>query len=113
MDTAEVIPGHIERDRMFQVLQLPAVSVGQARKPPKLASQGQIAPLDVRSRDVAGIGPPVFDAWDGSDYPARGSVPFGASDIVTRKQFDELGIICTTRKMFLDSGNVPAQPIRR
>jgi hypothetical protein len=113
MHSDEVVPAHIERDSMFQVLQFSAVGIGQASKTPELASQGQVAAFDMACRDVAQIRSAVFDAWDRSGNPACGTVPLRASNIVTRKQFDKHGVIGASGKVFLNRRNVPAQPVSR
>jgi hypothetical protein len=56
MRPAQVVPAHIKRNGMFQVLQLPAVSVGQASEAPKLTPKGQVASLNVRRADI-----PIFE----------------------------------------------------
>lgn len=112
MDAAEVVPSHIERNGMFQVLQSPAVSIRQTSESPKLHPECQIAALDMRSRYVARIGPSVLDAWDGSRYPARGTIPFRPGRIRTGIQFDELRVIDIPAKVLIHGRDVPAQPVR-
>jgi len=98
---------------MFQVLQFPRMSIGQTGESPKLHPECQVATLDVRSRDVARIGPSVLDAWDSSYYPARGSVPLRPGNVMARIQLDELREIAVRAKVLIHGRDVPAQPVRR
>src|SRR6266550_3545397 len=67
----------------------------------------------MRCADVTGIGSAIFDAWDRPGNPTRCPIPFGASDVMTRKQFDEHGVIGTSGEVLLNRRNVPAQPVSR
>jgi hypothetical protein len=99
MHATEIVPAHIESNSMFQVLQFPAVGVGQASKAPERHSQGQVDALDMRSRNVTRVRSAILDAWDSSRNPARGTVPLGASDVVARIQLDEANQSTFKKKM--------------
>jgi hypothetical protein len=98
---------------MLEIFQLAAVGVRQTGKAPECHPQRQIRSLDMRGGNVAGIGSAIFDAWDGSGYPACGTVPFRASDVMTGKQFDEHDVISASSEVFLNCRNVPAKPVSR
>src|SRR6266705_3779849 len=108
MHPAKVVPRHVKRDGMFQVLQFPAMSIGEASKTPELASQGQVGTFDMRRGNVTRIGSAVFDAWDRSRNPACGTVPLRATDVMAGKQFDEHRVIGTSSEVFLNRRHVPA-----
>src|SRR5215469_13822981 len=111
MYPAKVIPAHIQRNRVLEIFQLATVCIAQTGKPSELASNSQIAPLYMGSRNITGIRSSVFDAWDSSDYSACGTVPLRAIDVMARKQFDEHGIIRTSSEVFLNRRNIPAQSV--
>ena len=98
---------------MIQVLQFPTMSIRQARKAPKLTSDGQVAPFDMRSRNIARIGPSILDDWDSSRYPAHGTVPVRPRNVGAAVDLDKLRVVSAAREVVFDRSNVPAQPVRR
>src|SRR5579863_8085130 len=56
MNTAEIVVGKVQSDGGFQMRQLLAERIGQARKPSTHHAKSQVLPFDVRSRDVAPVG---------------------------------------------------------
>src|SRR5437867_11993496 len=69
MRAAQIVPAHVERNSMFQVLQFPAVRVRQAGEAAKVHSQTKVGAFNMASRDVMRIGMSGFDAWDRSHNP--------------------------------------------
>src|SRR5207245_3239323 len=106
-------PAHVKRNCVFQIFQFATMSVRQTSETSKRHPKCQVAALDMRSRNVTGIGSAIFDAWDRSGNPACGTVPLRASDVMTGKQFNEHGVIGTSGEVFLNRRDVPAQSISR
>ena len=72
MHTAEIVVRKTQRDGSFQVRELLAESVRQARESVHLHSRGQILPFDKASRNLIGVrvalsdfGYCLHDAWWG------------------------------------------------
>jgi hypothetical protein len=95
-----------------QVLQFSTVRVRQATKPLEMDTERKVSSLNVRRRNIARVRPSILDNWDSSRYPARGTVPFGASNIVARIQLDKLRVIGASCKVLLNRRGIPTQPIR-
>ena len=112
MNAAEVVPSHIETNGMFQVLQFPTMSIRQTGETSKLHSEREIAPLDMRSRDVARVRPSILDAWDRPDYFASGPVPFRSRDIVAAVELNKLSVVYIPAQVLIDGRNVPTQAVR-
>ena len=78
MDTARVIPRHVQRNGGFQVIELLTETVGQTGETAQLHTQSQIRAFNVTGADVFRIGTPNDIAWDQIPNLAR-AVPVGAS----------------------------------
>jgi len=72
MYTAEVVPHHEESDSGFQVRQLLAESVGQARKTPQVHPHAQIRSLNMAGGDVFNLGVSAYWDWYRIHNLARG-----------------------------------------
>ena len=101
MDTAEIVPSHVQGNGSFLVLQFLAVSIGKASEAAKVHPKTQVPPFDVAGRDVAGIRHSVDLARDLLENGA-GAVPVGASIGRVLEDFDELGVVGTGPKQVLD-----------
>jgi hypothetical protein len=64
-------------------------------------------------RNVPRIRSAILDAWDSSGYPPRGTVPFRPGNVVAAVHLDKLRVVHVSTKVFIYSGNVPAQAISR
>ena len=111
MDTAEVVPSHIERNGMLQVFQFPAVSIGQASESPKLHPESQVAALNMARADIARIGSAIVDAWDRPSNPARGTVPLRSGNVVAAVELNKLGVIAVPAKVLIHGRDIPTQSV--
>ena len=97
MDSAEIVPSHIESDGGFMVLQFLAVSVGKPGEPAKVHPKAEVPAFDVAGRDVVGVRHSVDFARDLFENGA-GAVPVGAGVGRVLKDLDELRVVGTGPK---------------
>src|SRR5437762_12897266 len=98
MNTAKVVPAHVERNRGFMVRQLLAVRQSQTAEPFQLHSYGQVLALNVRSRDFAFIGVSANDIWERLQNLGRGK-PIRAGKIRGFVHFYQLGKVNVRAKV--------------
>ena len=92
MDSAEIVPSHVESDGSFVVLDFLAVSVGGTGEPAKVHPQAQVPAFDIAGRDVIGVRHSMDVARDLFEDFA-GAIPVRASAGGVLEYFDELGIV--------------------
>ena len=101
MDSAEVIPRHIERNSMFQVLHFPAVSIGQTSEAAKLHSQREVGALHKRRADVLRVGITLAHLGYNLRDWAWG-VPLIPELAVISKQLGQLRVVNVSSKTLFD-----------
>ena len=92
MDSAEIVPSHVESDGSFMVLQFFAVSVRKPGEPAQVHSKSPVPAFDVAGGDVIGIGHSVDFARDLFEDFA-GAIPVRASAGGVLEDLDELSVV--------------------
>ncbi len=111
MHTPEVVPRVPQGDHVRVVLKLLTEGIRQAGKAPHTHSHVQVLPLDVRSRDVFGVGVAGDGLRDRADT-GRGAVSRIRFKIPA-VDLNQHGIVDAAAERILDSGQVHSVAVRR
>src|SRR5436190_14671697 len=90
MNTAEVVERKMQSNGSFQVRELLAESIRQARQSAHLHSHGEVLPFHVRRADMGRVGISESDSGYNLREPWWGVPPVGIVLPIISKQFGEL-----------------------